>query len=65
MATPTRTKPVLAILREMAVGESQAFPLARRAYVSAVASRFGVEWSKTFTTSTDRQAKTVTITRTA
>ena len=63
--TKTTDKQVLPVLRTMAIGESETYPLERRSYLSAACVRFGQEWNKRFETRTDSKARTITVTRTA
>lgn len=56
-------KPFLSQLRELQVGESITQPISKRSYVSVSASRFSIEWEKQFRINSNREAKTVTITR--
>ena len=58
-------KPILAQLREMKVGDTLNFPAEKRGSVKTMCSEFGFQWNKTFSTSINRQEKTITVTRTA
>ena len=58
-------KPILAQLREMAVGDILSFPAEKRGSVKAMCSEFGFQWNKTFSTSINRQERTISVTRTA
>ena len=61
----TVTKPILAQLREMEVGDILTFPAEKRGSVKAMCSEFGFEWNKVFRTSINRQARTISVTRVA
>ena len=56
-------KSFLSQLRALEVGESIEQPIGRRSYIAVTASRFGVEWEKKFCVSSNRETKTVTVTR--
>lgn len=56
-------KPVLATLREMAVGDAVTFPIERTSYLRSLCATFGAEWNKKFSTKTDRIERTVRVTR--
>ena len=60
-----QTKPFLAKLRELNVGETIEQPLNKRAYVSSACTRFGLDWDKAFSTRTEKTKRVVIITRTA
>lgn len=60
-----QTKPFLAKLRELNVGETIEQPLNKRAYVSSACTRFGLDWEKTFATRADKDRRVVVVTRTA
>ncbi|MDY5632501.1 MAG: hypothetical protein SPF56_08450 [Bacteroidaceae bacterium] len=57
------TKPILAQLREMKVGDILVFPAERRGTVKSMCSEFGFEWNKVFSTSINRQERTISVTR--
>ncbi len=61
----TTDKPLLSTLRELEVGKSVTYPISRRSYVCSACTRFGMEWDKEFKTTSSRENKTVTVTRTA
>lgn len=61
----TTDKPVLTALRALEVGESVTYPISRNSYVKSCCTNFGLEWDKRFTTKVNREARTVTATRTA
>ena len=56
-------KPVLATLRDMATGDTATFPIERTSYLRSLATSFGAEWGKKFSTKIDRIERTVTVTR--
>ncbi len=62
--TKTTDKPVLSSLREMAIGDTLTFPISRASYIYSVCNRFGFQWEKKFKTATNREARTITVTRT-
>lgn len=59
----TAEKPALAQLRELGAGESCTFPAERSSYIKSICSQFGFEWGRKFTSRTDRETRTVTVTR--
>lgn len=56
-------KPILSQLREMEVGDVLVFPAEKRGSVKAMCSEYGFEWNKVFSTSVNRQERTITVTR--
>ena len=58
-------KPILTALRELEIGESCTYPAERTSYLKSACTTFGFEWGKKFTTSTNREERTVTATRIA
>lgn len=52
-------------LYDLEKGESVTFPAERINSVRATAYNYGFQWGRTFATITDREARTVTVTRTA
>lgn len=58
-------KPILTQLREMEVGDVLTFPAEKRGSVKAMCSEYGFEWNKVFSTSINRQARTISVTRRA
>lgn len=58
------TKPFLTQLRELEVGEVLVQPASRSSYAQSACSRFGLEWDKSFSVKTNRENRTVIITRT-
>lgn len=59
------SKPILAQLREMEVGDVLVFPAEKRGSVKAMCSEFGFQWNKTFSTAINRQQRTISVTRKA
>lgn len=49
----------------MAVGESLAFPISRLKSVRTIASELGMMFERQYTTRTDRETKTIEVTRKA
>jgi len=58
------TKPFLTQLRELEVGGTLVQPASRASYAQSACCRFGLEWDKVFSVKTNRENRTVTITRT-
>lgn len=58
------TKPFLTQLRELEVGGTLVQPASRASYAQSACCRFGLEWDKIFSVKTNRENRTVTITRT-
>lgn len=56
-------KSILDTLRSMNVGDYAIFPASRAGAVRASASAYGFQWDRVYTTSTDRQTRTITVTR--
>lgn len=63
METKTTDTPILAILREMEVGDTHEFPVSRRGYITSAMTRFGLDWNKKFKSVTNRETRTLTVTR--
>lgn len=59
------SKPILTQLREMEVGDVLVFPAEKRGSVKAMCSEYGFEWNKVFSTSINRQERTISVTRRA
>lgn len=59
------TKPVLAQLREMLIGEVLVFPIEKRSSVQSTASKFAVEWNKRFRGESDTKQRIFRIERIA
>lgn len=58
-----KDKPMMAQLREMDIDETLTFPIERMSSLKSMASTKSAEWDKDFTTSMDRKARTISITR--
>jgi hypothetical protein len=56
-------KSILGRLREMAVGDQIEFPAARLTSVKSMCSTFGFQWNRKYSTSTNREKRTFTVTR--
>lgn len=56
-------KPMLAVLRELKVGESYIYPIERMGSLRTMCTDFGAQWGKTFSTKRDRENRTITVTR--
>lgn len=59
------TKPILTQLREMEIGDMLSFPAAKRGSIKTMCSEFGFQWGKKFSTSINRQERTISVTRNA
>lgn len=57
-------KPILAVLRDMSIGDIEAYPLSKISSVRTSCSTFGLQWGKTFSTRVNRQQGLIFITRT-
>lgn len=55
---------VLPILRGLEVNGTAEFPAERYNYVRSACSSFGTQWDRSFETRMDKEARTVTVTRT-
>lgn len=64
-STLTEKKPRRQILLGMGIGESHDFPLEKTSAVRTDCMRYGMEWGKVFTTSVNRENRTITVTRKA
>lgn len=51
-------------LMEMRVGQKLVFPLSNLTSVRAACSNYGLQWDKKFLTESNREERTVTVTRT-
>lgn len=58
-------QPILTVLRKLEIGESVTYPAERTSYLKSACSQFGFEWGKKFTTSSNREDRTITATRIA
>lgn len=57
-------KPMLAVLRDLKVGESRTYPIEKMSSLKTMCTNFGAQWNKTFSTKIDRPNRTITVTRT-
>ena len=58
-----RKKSLLGQLSNLAVGEELTVPVSRSSYLKSICVRFGLQWDKKFSTSTNREERTITATR--
>ncbi len=58
-----RPESLLGQLNSLEVGEQFTVPVSRCSYLRSICTTFGLEWGKKFTTSTNREARTITATR--
>ena len=58
-----KEKPKLAILRDMEVGEMRQFPAEDMNSIKSMCSSFGFQWGKRFATTTNREERTIIVTR--
>ena len=58
-----KEKPKLAILRDMEVGEVRQFPAEDMNSIKAMCSAFGFQWGRRYTTTTNREERTIIFTR--
>lgn len=56
-------KPILTALRELEVGQSVTYPAERSSYLKSACSTFGFEWGVKFSTSINREERTITAVR--
>lgn len=56
-------KSLLGQLSDLAVGEELTVPVSRSSYLKSICVSFGLQWDKKFTTSTNREERTITATR--
>lgn len=64
LAENKQEKSLLGQLRNLAVGEHLTVPASRMAYVRSCCVSFGMQWDREFRTSVNREARTITATRT-
>lgn len=50
-------------LYQLKVGEKAVFDASRTSYIRNNCTNFGFEWDRKFSTSTDRETRTITVTR--
>lgn len=58
-----RKKSLLGQLSDLAVGEELTVPVSRSSYLKSICVSFGWQWDKKFSTSTNREQRTITATR--
>lgn len=58
-----RKKSLLGQLSDLAVGEELTVPVRRSSYLKSICVSFGLQWDKKFSTSTNREERTITATR--
>lgn len=58
-----RKKSLLGQLSNLAVGEELTVPVSRSSYLKSICVSFGLQWDKKFSTSTNREERTITATR--
>lgn len=58
-----RKKSLLGQLSNLAVGEELTVPVSRSSYFKSICVSFGLQWDKKFSTSTNREERTITATR--
>lgn len=56
-------KPMLAVLRDMKVGEACVYPVSRMSSLKTMCSTYGVQWGRKFTTKVNTTERTITATR--
>ena len=60
-----RKNNLLGQLRCLAVGETLTVPVSRASYLKTICVSFGLQWNKKFSTTTNREERTITATRLA
>lgn len=60
-----RKKTLLGQLRDLEVGEELTVSVSRSSYLKSICTSFGLQWDKTFSTTTNREQRTITATRIA
>ena len=58
-----RKNSLLGQLRSLAVGETLTVPVSRSSYLKSICTSFGLQWDKAFSTTTNREERTITATR--
>jgi len=56
-------KSMLSQLKEMEIGDILSFPISKMSYIKGSCSNFGLEWGVRFSTSINREQKTIDVTR--
>lgn len=60
-----RKKTLLGQLRDLEVGEELTVSVSRSSYLKSICTSFGLQWDKKFSTTTNREQRTITATRIA
>lgn len=66
MNETSKNQPKKSLLGQLAcleVGEELTVPVSRSSYLKSICVSFGLQWDKKFTTSTNREERTITATR--
>lgn len=58
-----RKKSLLGQLSNLAVGKELTVPVSRSSYLKSICVSFGLQWDKKFTTTTNREQRTITAKR--
>lgn len=58
-----RKKSLLGQLNSLEVGEELTVSVSRSSYLKSICTSFGLQWDKKFTTTTNREQRTITATR--
>lgn len=58
-----RKKSLLGQLNALEVGEELTVSVSRSSYLKSICASFGLQWNKKFTTTTNREQRTITATR--
>lgn len=58
-------KSLLGCLKQLKVGETLTVPVERISYLRAICTTFGLQWGQKYSTSVNREARTITATRLA
>lgn len=60
-----KRKSVRSQIHELEIGDQATFDASRTSYIRAACTNFGFEWERKFSTSIDREKRTITVTRIA
>lgn len=63
MTLQEKEKPMLAVLRDLEIDESHTYPIERMSSLKTMCTNFGMQWGKQFSTKTNRESRTITVTR--
>lgn len=58
-----RKKSLLGQLSSLEIGEELTVPVSRSSYLRSICTGFGLEWDKKFSTTINREQRTITATR--